>query len=204
MMKTLLALCGAVLLAVPALQAQDHRPAFHPQDNHLGGGDFGGGHALAARHYAGGYRGYGGYRGGYGYGHHHYGRYYYFGGVPYFYPFFDYGFGYPGYAYGGWYGDGFGGPYGSGYGDGTYEGRITDEGSDRGQGGASTDAAGPSLPQAVQRQLSKKGYYKGGIDGQFGPASRNALSRFQHDHNLKETGRIDEDTLDALGFTDRR
>ena len=200
MIKPLLVLCGAVLLSVPALHAQDRRPAFHVQDHRLDGARFGGDRALAARHFGGGY---GGYRG-YGYGHHHYGRYYYFGGVPYFYPFFDYGFGYPAYAYGGWYGDGFGGPYGNGYGGGTYEGRIADEGSDHAGNGGSPSDAGPSLPQAVQRQLSKKGYYKGAIDGQFGPASRSALSRFQREHNLKETGRIDEDTLDALGFTDRR
>ena len=178
MIKTLLVLSGAVLLAAPAVHAQDRREA------------------IGARRGISAYHGYG-----YGYGgRHHYGRYYYFGGVPYFYPFYGYGFGYPGYAYG-WYGDGIAGPYG--YGDpgygGAYEGRVAD--NDR--NGPPSDS-GPSLPEAVQRQLSKKGYYKGSIDGQFGPASRGALSRFQHDHGLKETGRIDEPTLDALGFTDRR
>ena len=179
MIKTLLVLSGAVLLAAPSLLAQ-------------------------GRHYEGGARpviarGY--HRGDFGYnGHHRNGRYYYFGGVPYFYPFYGYGFGY----YGGWYGDGFGGPYGYGYDGagypGAYEGRVVNP-DDRGTPPAGN---GGSLPEAVQRQLAKKGYYKGSIDGQFGPASRSALSRFQREHNLKETGRIDEPTLDALGFTDRQ
>ena len=107
------------------------------------------------------------------------------------------------------YGDGFGGPYGYGYGDGyeggagypgAYEGRVVNP-DDR---NSPPPGNGGSLPEAVQRQLSKKGYYKGSIDGQFGPASRDALSRFQREHKLKETGRIDEPTLDALGFTDQR
>ncbi len=193
MIKTLLVLSGAVLLASPSLLAQ-------------------------GRHYEGGNRGAVGrpvidrarHGGGYGYGgRHNYGRYYYYGGVPYFYPFYGYGFGYGG----GWYGDGFGGPYGyeggagypgayeggAGY-PGTYEGRVVNP------NGRDTPPAGNggALPEAVQRQLAKKGYYRGSIDGQFGPASRSALSRFQRERNLKETGRIDEPTLDALGFTDRQ
>ena len=182
MIKTLLVLSGAVLLAAPSLLAQGR----HFEGSRAAFGRPG---IDRARH------------GGYGYyGNHRYGRYYYFGGVPYFYPFYGYGFGY----YGGGYGDGFGGPYGYGYDGagypGAYEGRVINpddrNGPPAGNGG--------SLPEAVQRQLAKKGYYKGSIDGQFGPASRSALSRFQGEHNIKETGRIDEPTLDALGFTDQR
>ena len=187
MIKTLLVLSGAVLFAVPALHAQGGRyPGARP----------------AAHGYYGGDRGNG--RGGYRHGGH--GHYYYYGGVPYFFPYVGLGFGYPAYAYGGWYGDG---PYGYGYGygpeganAGAYEGRIANDGSDRNAPPSSGE--GPSLPEAVQRQLSKKGYYKGSIDGQFGPKSRSALSQFQADHHLRETGRIDEATLDALGFTDRQ
>ena len=75
---------------------------------------------------------------------------------------------------------------------------------------ATTDGAnggaqgGGSLPEEVQRQLSKRGYYKGSVDGQFGPESRSALSRFQRKQGLKDTGKIDEATLEALGFTDHR
>jgi hypothetical protein len=136
-----------------------------------------------------------------GAGGHHYGgrggRYYYFGGIPYFYPFYDIGFGYPGYAYDYGYDYGYPGFYGDApYGQPPYEGRI-DENSAPGQGG-------PSLPAVVQQQLAKRGFYKGAIDGKFGPASRAALSRFQRDNGLQDTGRIDQPTLMALGFSDHR
>ncbi len=195
-------------MAVPSLHAQTHSA--------LNGGGGGGGRQTAlvgSRSYARGVGYRGAYRGGY-YGGRGYGRFYYLGGVPYYYPFFGLGyglgFGYPAYAYDGFwsgypgyggygyggYGYGYGGPGGPGP-DGAYEGRVTDQGSPNGQQGA-------SLPEAVQRQLSKRGYYKGTIDGNFGASSRSALSRFQRDNHLKDTGRIDEDTLEALGFSDHR
>lgn len=129
--------------------------------------------------------------------------------MPYFYPFFDYGFGYP-YYYGSSFGYGYATPYGGyGYGDvgpdpgaygaPPYDGRIVDE-SRPGHLPPGT----PSLPSAVQQQLAKRGYYKGKVDGQFGDSSRSALRRFQKDNHLKETGLIDEPTLKALGFGDRR
>ena len=200
MLKTLLALCGAILLAAPGLHAQGTR-------------SYGGGGARAeaasggSRSYAGG-RGYayrgayrGSYRGGY-YGGHGYGRYYYLGGVGYYYPFFGYGygFGYPYYGYDGFWNGYAGAPYGYGDGPGAYEGRVTDQGGP----GAPDEEKGSELPKAVQRQLAKRGYYKGTVDGDFGAASRAALSHFQKDNHLKETGRIDEDSLEALGFTDHR
>ena len=196
MIKTLLATTGAVLLAATSMQAA---PA----------GSFGGARGASAgagaraqarpsanysRAYGGGrygYRGYGGYRGGYGHR-------YFFGGVPYFYDPFFFGFGY-GY-YGGFYGEpgGFG-PYGYGYNNGAYDGRVADDHS--GNNGDNPDPS--ALPKEVQRQLSKRGYYKGSIDGEFGPASKSALTRFQQDNNLHATGRVDGSTLKALGFEDR-
>ncbi len=191
MLKTLLVLCGVLVVSATGLQAQGARGA-------AGRGAFvGHGGAFAAARPS-SYRGYN-HGGGYDHGnrnHHggYRGHYYYLGGIPYFYPF---GFGYP--YYGGFYGDGFGYGYGGGYpyGDGAYNGRIADNADNNGAGGG-------SLPEAVQRQLSKRGYYKGSVDGQFGPESRSALSRFQRKQGLKETGKIDEPTLEALGFTDRR
>ena len=204
MLKTILALCGALLLATPGLHAQGART--------MGGG---GAHAQAGggvrsqsvgygRGY--GYRGaYGGryYGGGYGRG---YGRYYYLNGVGYYYPFFGFGygyglgFGYPAYAYDGYWNGYAGAPYGYGYGPDAYEGRVADQNGP----GAPDEEKGGELPKAVQRQLAKRGYYKGTVDGDFGTSSRSALSRFQKDNHLKVTGRIDEDSLEALGFTDRR
>jgi hypothetical protein len=175
MLKTVLPLAAAACLASPCVYAQ------------RGGQNFGHSYSHANfDHHSGGNGGH--------YGDHH-GHYYYFGGVPYFFPFYDVGFGYPYYGYD--YGFGYPGeaPDGLGpYGDGPYQGKIAPSGGQN----------GPSLPSVVQQQLAKRGYYKGAIDGQFGPQSRGALSRFQHANGLQETGRIDEPTLMALGFADHR
>ena len=203
MIKTLLATTGAVLMTVSALPAAPgghsfaaargaspsfSRPAARVSPQY----------AVAGRGGRGGRYGYG-YRGGYyGYGH----RYFLYG-VPYFYDPFFFGFGYYGGFYGGYpYGAGYGGygydnPYASGY----YNGRVADGGYDNHNDGDRANAA--SLPKAVQKQLSQRGYYKGEVDGDFGPASRSALSRFQHDNNIRATGRIDPETMKALGFEDR-
>ena len=201
MLKTLLVLCGALVVSATGLQAQGARSAGAHSSSSFGArsSSFGArssGSTARPAAFRGGNR----YGGGSSYGHHHhgnYGRYYYLGGIPYFYP-FGFGFGYP-YYYGSYYG-GFGDGYGYGYGatpyaGATYNGRIADDSSRQQDGG--------SLPEAVQRQLAKRGYYKGTVDGQFGPASRSALSRFQKKQGLKETGKIDEPTLEALGFTDQ-
>jgi hypothetical protein len=122
-------------------------------------------------------------------------------GVPYFYPYYG-GFGYPAY-YGSSFGFGYSVPLGEPYPeyidpeDGPYEGRIVRETT------PGRIDANRSLPVAVQRQLAERGYYKGSIDGQFGPASREALRRFQRDKRIKQSGLIDSATLEALGFTTR-
>ena len=185
MLKKLLVLCGVLVVSATGLQAQGREAAIH------------GGAGFAARSAA--YRGSTRYAAAsYASRSHHggrYGRYYYLGGFPFFFPYDYYGFGYPyGYGYGG-LGAGYG--YGAGpYGDGAVNGDGNND-----VGGQDT---GGSLPEAVQRQLAKRGYYKGSVDGQFGTASRDALSRFQRKQGLKETGKIDEPTLEALGFTDHR
>ncbi len=186
MLKTILSFSAAALLLTPCVQAQGH---------FAGGGGARAG--FAGRGVRGDYgRHYGG-RGGRG------GRYFFFGGVPYFFPFddFAFGFGYPSYAYDwgypypGYAPDGAA-PYGYDA-DGAYQGTIA---NGPGPGGPNA----PSLPTIVQQQLAKRGFYKGAIDGKFGPATKSALSRFQHQNGLQETGRIDEPTLMALGFSDHR
>ena len=227
MNKTLFVIAGIALLAVPSLQAQgrgrgagagprggslggmptainrgatfNRGSSFNSGSNLGRGATLNRGSSFNGSRYRGGYYGHGGNRG--RGGHYGHGRYYYLGGVPYYYPFFDYGFGYP------YYGSGFGygfsaydyaGP-GPGYYDTPYNGTIVEETAPE-----NLRASGPSLQTAIQRQLAKRGYYKGTIDGDFGPGSRDALKRFQADNRVKQTGRIDEATLKALGFTDRR
>lgn len=50
----------------------------------------------------------------------------------------------------------------------------------------------------VQRALSRRGYYRGEIDGDIGPATRAAIRRYQYDRRLEVTGRIDRTLLRSL------
>ena len=52
----------------------------------------------------------------------------------------------------------------------------------------------------MQRVLKRRGYYYGSIDGDIGPASRNAIRNYQADRGLKVTGRIDSSLLRSLGI----
>lgn len=63
---------------------------------------------------------------------------------------------------------------------------------------------GPAYPfavrLAVQRELARRGYYAGAIDGVIGPLTRQAIARFQVEHQLAVTGVIDGTLLVALGL----
>lgn len=50
----------------------------------------------------------------------------------------------------------------------------------------------------VQRALADQGYYNGAIDGVIGPATRNAVRRFQRAHGIDATGQIDHGVIEAL------
>lgn len=50
----------------------------------------------------------------------------------------------------------------------------------------------------AQVRLRQLGYYRGPIDGQFGRMSRYSLIRFQRDHRLAPSGRLDVRTIRAL------
>jgi hypothetical protein len=172
-MKALL--LSAVLLASPAITYAGH---------HHGGGVvvIGGG---------GCYSGYGGYRGYYGGGCGS--RYSYGYARPYCYsrPVYYGGYGgyYGGYGYGGYgYGGGYYGPSVSlSY---TSVPRVYDRARY-----ADNDS---SLEVDVQRALKRRGYYRGSIDGDIGPASREAIRAYQSEHGLSPTGRIDSTLLRSL------
>jgi peptidoglycan hydrolase-like protein with peptidoglycan-binding domain len=51
---------------------------------------------------------------------------------------------------------------------------------------------------AVQGELLRRGFYRGGIDGQLGPATTEAIVLFQQDQGMPITGRLDSDTLNEL------
>ena len=51
----------------------------------------------------------------------------------------------------------------------------------------------------AQTQLAKLGYYRGQVDGSFGPLTCKAIAQYQADNGLRVTGRLDRATLKALG-----
>jgi Putative peptidoglycan binding domain len=52
--------------------------------------------------------------------------------------------------------------------------------------------------QAVQTQLAQLGYYSGPVDGIFGPATRDAVAKYQIANQLNVTGSLSPDTLQSL------
>ena len=53
---------------------------------------------------------------------------------------------------------------------------------------------------AVQIELQRMGYYNGPIDGDVGPMTHRAISRYQRDYGLAVTGTINRATLRSLGI----
>ena len=60
--------------------------------------------------------------------------------------------------------------------------------------------AADTTVQAVQTQLTQLGYYNGPVDGIFGPATRDALAKYQIAQHLSVTGSLSPDTLQSLGL----
>jgi peptidoglycan hydrolase-like protein with peptidoglycan-binding domain len=98
---------------------------------------------------------------------------------PWFYPWaFGYGYGY--YPYGAY---------------SYYDGDYYNDGPQ-----SEYDGDVDSSVSQVQAALARKGYYRGAIDGSLGPATRNALRRYQQNQGLDVTGRIDQSVIEALGL----
>jgi hypothetical protein len=62
------------------------------------------------------------------------------------------------------------------------------------------DSADSATVQAVQTQLLHLGYYSGSVDGVFGPATRDAVAKYQIANQLSVTGSLSPDTLQSLGL----
>lgn len=59
---------------------------------------------------------------------------------------------------------------------------------------------GVTIRKEVQRRLARMGYYRGAIDGIIGKGSRSAISQFQRNQGIPQTGVIDEYLLAELGI----
>jgi localization factor PodJL len=57
----------------------------------------------------------------------------------------------------------------------------------------------PETIRTLERALADRGYYQGPIDGLASPGLADAIGRFQTDHKLPATGRLDGETAAALG-----
>ena len=62
----------------------------------------------------------------------------------------------------------------------------------------------PERYQEIQHALADKGYFKGSIDGKWGPDSVDALKKFQSDQSLDPDGKIGSLSLIALGLGPKR
>ena len=61
-----------------------------------------------------------------------------------------------------------------------------------------------STVRSAQSQLARGGFYRAAIDGEPGPATEEALLRFQRRQNLVMSGRLDLETLSAMSLLPRR
>ncbi|MFO1313925.1 MAG: peptidoglycan-binding domain-containing protein [Burkholderiales bacterium] len=66
--------------------------------------------------------------------------------------------------------------------------------------GTSTAMNGDTSVMNAQNALNSQGYDAGRADGVMGPNTRAAITRFQADHNLPQTGTLDAPTLNALNM----
>lgn len=53
---------------------------------------------------------------------------------------------------------------------------------------------------SVQRELARRGYYRGYVDGRMGPQSRRAIYRYQQDRGMRPTGYVTTVLLQSLGL----
>jgi peptidoglycan hydrolase-like protein with peptidoglycan-binding domain len=61
-------------------------------------------------------------------------------------------------------------------------------------------AVNPDQVRAVQGRLRDMGFYRGPLDGVWGPGTQEAIARFQHSRGLEPNSQLNPATLGALGF----
>jgi peptidoglycan hydrolase-like protein with peptidoglycan-binding domain len=65
----------------------------------------------------------------------------------------------------------------------------------------SSAAQSPDTVRQAQASLQQQGFYKGSVDGVWGPRTQGAVQSFQQSHSLSATGQLDDQTLAALNGT---
>lgn len=66
---------------------------------------------------------------------------------------------------------------------------------------AAQQSVSPAMVRSIQQRLNDRGYDAGATDGVWGESTASALSKFQRDQRLEQSGAIDMQTLAALGVT---
>jgi len=61
-----------------------------------------------------------------------------------------------------------------------------------------TAPASETQIKQAQQQLKSAGFYKGKVDGNMGPETKQAVSQFQQQKGLDQTGKLDQQTLSAM------
>ena len=64
----------------------------------------------------------------------------------------------------------------------------------------SANAVTPDQVRAVQARLRELGFYRGSLDGVWGPDTQQAIARFQQSRGLEANSQLNPATLSALGF----
>ena len=76
-------------------------------------------------------------------------------------------------------------------------GSVAPDGDAAAPAKAKSDAADPSV-KAVQQVLADLGYAPGPVDGAMGASTTHAITAFQHDRKMRETGRITPELMREL------
>ncbi len=84
------------------------------------------------------------------------------------------------------------------YGSTSTYGSTGAAGTSYGTSNAPTEMVSVDRVKAAQQALKGQGLYKGPIDGVVGPMTRDAVTRYQRDHNLAQTAMLDDQTLRSL------
>jgi hypothetical protein len=71
--------------------------------------------------------------------------------------------------------------------------------SSSGHGAKTASIGSDSNIRDAQSALNDQGYNPGAIDGRWGPSTQSAVRRFQAEHGLAQSGRLDSATMQALG-----